>query len=85
MAYSIMHDTMIKTQVYVAEDQMMALKEVASKSGKSYAELFRTALALYLEKMNISKKKNIDWSLVAKKYAEPMGGLSQKIDEELYQ
>ena len=76
---------MIKTQIYLAEDQMISLKEMANKQGKSYAELFRTALTQYLEKTKNFKKKNVDWARVAKDYAEPMGGISQKIDEELYQ
>ncbi|MBU0978997.1 MAG: hypothetical protein ABIJ33_05015 [Patescibacteria group bacterium] len=76
---------MIKTQVYLTESQMMALKEVAQKQGKHYAELFRTALADYLKKMKVTRKKKVDWAQVAREYAEPMGGISQKIDEELYQ
>jgi hypothetical protein len=85
MVYSIMQNTMIKAQIYVTEDQMSALRGVANIQGKPYAEVFRTALAYYLEKMQGSRKQGVDWVKVAKDYAEPMGGISQKIDEELYQ
>jgi len=37
-----------------------------------------------LKKKQVTRKKKVDWSQVARDYAEPMGGISQKIDQLLY-
>jgi len=79
-----MSTTMIKTQVYLDQDQFGSLKYFAAQSKTSYAQLIRDAVSSYLEKVGHSNEK-INWSKRANRVSTSMGGdLSQNIDEELY-
>lgn len=82
--YSIMHNAMKKTQVYLYQDQIAQLKHLALIEQTSYAELVRKAISNYLAKAEKNTTK-FNWIEHAKKISVPMGGLSQRIDEELYQ
>jgi|GEM_PF-1175029 len=83
--YSIMHHAMKKTQIYLYQDQIASLKHLALTQQTSYAELVRKAVSDYLAKVETKSDKAFNWIEHAKKISVPMGGISQRIDEELYQ
>lgn len=80
-----MHNAMKKTQVYLYQDQIARLKHLALIEQTSYAELVRKAVSEYLKTNQNRKTERLNWVETSQKLAVPMGGISQRIDEELYQ
>lgn len=85
LAYSIMYSAMIKTQIYLREDQLLGLKDQAIRSNQPYAQLVRVAVDEYLQKNQVKAgQKKFSWREFAEKHATNLGGLGSRIDEELY-
>src|SRR3989304_8324163 len=87
----MMHDRlsqvfMVKMQVYIEEEVLQELKQIAIQENISYAALIRNWIKKGLDNKNekIAKKKK-NWVKEMAKYATPMGGnVSQRIDDILY-
>jgi len=50
---------MVRTQVYLTEDEKQALSMISSKLGKKQSELIREAIDSFISKLSIEKREYI--------------------------